>query len=333
MPEALRLVQFITEGADRAVGVPGANGAVTMVEGIASVYELAQAALAGATTLAETARARIGPRSEPYDRIAAEQRLLPPLDHPDPMHCVVTGTGVTHRQAPKPQDEKAKADAAAKPKSDGARLYEAGVEKGRPPAGEVGAQPEWFFKGDGSCLVGSEQPLLVPDFSLGCGEEAEIVGLYLIDAQGTPRRVGYALGNDLSDHPMEQQNGILLGHSKLRPCGLGPELLTGPLPQSVDGTSRILRGGKVLWQKPVRSGEANMVHSLANIEHHHFKYAMFRRPGTVHIHYFGAMALSFVDGFHAEPGDVYEIDVPVFGRPLRNILGRAQAAIATATPL
>ena len=74
----------------------------------------------------------------------------------------------------------------------------------------------------------------------------------------------------------------------------------------------------MLWEKRVRSGEANMTHSLANLEHHHFKYPMFRQPGTVHVHYLGAMALSFADSIHAESDDMFEIAVPLFGRPLRN---------------
>jgi hypothetical protein len=332
MPDT-RLVQLIAATGTRAVGVPGKGDNIALIEGATSVYELAQLALREGIPLARAARARIGRQTENYDRVVAEQRLLPPLDHPDPMHCVVTGTGITHRQTPKPVDEATNAHTGPKPKSDGARLYDAGVENGRPPSGKVGAQPEWFYKGDGSCLVASDRPLAVPDFSMRCGEEAEIVGLYLIDGEGTPRRLGFALGNDLSDHPMEQQNGILLGHSKLRPCGLGPELLTGPLPPSVEGTSRIVRGGNVLWEKPVLGGETNMVHSLANIEHHQFKYAMFRRPGTVHIHYFGAMALSFVDGIHPEPGDIFEIDVPMLGRPLRNTLATAKTSFYAATAL
>ncbi len=51
-----------------------------------------------------------------------------------------------------------------------------------------------------------------------------------------------------------------------------------------------------------------MTHSLANIEHHHFKYAGFRRPGDVHCHYFGTATLSFAAGVTVQPGDVFEVD-------------------------
>ena len=61
-----------------------------------------------------------------------------------------------------------------------------------------------------------------------------------------------------------------------------------------------------------------MSHTLANLEHHHFKYAGHRVPGDVHVHYFGTATLCFADGIRTEPGDVFEIEAPGFGRPLRN---------------
>jgi hypothetical protein len=138
--------------------------------------------------------------------------------------------------------------------------------------------------------------------------------------EGNPHRLGFALGNEFSDHVTERQNYLWLAHSKLRPSSFGPELRTGPLPESVEGTSRIRRGGEVVWEKPFASGEANMSHTLANLEHHHFKYALFRRPGSAHVHYFGTATLSFADGVRVEPGDTFEIECPAFGRPLRNRL-------------
>jgi hypothetical protein len=63
-----------------------------------------------------------------------------------------------------------------------------------------------------------------------------------------------------------------------------------------------------------------MCHSIENLEHHHFKYRMFRRPGDVHVHFFGASLLSCQDGFRTEPNDVVEIESEPFGRPLRNPL-------------
>ena len=121
----------------------------------------------------------------------------------------------------------------------------------------------------------------------------------------------------------ERINYLFLAHSKLRPCSFGPEILVGDLPASVEGTSRIRRDGAVIWEKPFLSGEANMSHAFANLEHHHFKYALFRQPGDVHVHMFGTATLSFADGIKPQAGDVFEIEAAPFGLPLRNPLAIA----------
>ena len=61
-----------------------------------------------------------------------------------------------------------------------------------------------------------------------------------------------------------------------------------------------------------------MCHSLANLEHHHFKFDGHRRPGDVHVHFFGAHSLSFGDGIVLKDGDWIEVRYEGFGRPLRN---------------
>jgi hypothetical protein len=200
------------------------------------------------------------------------------------------------------------------------RMFQWGVEGGRPPSGKAGAQPEWFYKGNGSIVVASGQPIEAPDFALDFGEEPEVVGLYVIAPKGTPLRLGYAIGNEFSDHITERRNYLYLAHSKLRQCGVGPELRTGVLPAHLQGYSRIRRGGTVRWQKEFLTGEDNMCHSLANLEFHHFKYAAHRVPGDVHLHFFGTATLSFADGIRVEAGDVFEIDLPALGAPLVNPL-------------
>ena len=86
------------------------------------------------------------------------------------------------------------------------------------------------------------------------------------------------------------------------------------------GTVRILRDGREAWSGELISGDANMCHSIDNLEQHHFKYAGFRRPGDVHVYYYGASALSCAQNFATQPGDVFEVESPLFGRPLRNPL-------------
>lgn len=165
----------------------------------------------------------------------------------------------------------------------------------------------------------------MPDFAEDGSEEPEVAGIYLIDPAGCPVRLGFVLGNEFSDHVTERGNYLWLAHSKLRAAALGPELLLGDLPADVRGTSRILREGEVAWEKPFLSGEANMSHSVANLEHHHFKYAGFRRPGDVHVHFFGTATLSFSDGFRTREGDIFEIAASPFTMPVRNPLARAAA--------
>jgi hypothetical protein len=43
-----------------------------------------------------------------------------------------------------------------------------------------------------------------------------------------------------------------------------------------------------------------------------------RRPGDVHVHYYGACSLSFGDGVTLADGDVMTVRFDGFGRPLRN---------------
>ncbi len=321
----MRLVQFVAPAGERRVGrVSGDGRRVEALRGVASVYELAQSAMDGGQRLADLAARTPAERPQELAGLLAEGRLLAPLDHPDPAHCLITGTGLTHIGSAQARDSMHQVQAADAAKlSDSMKMFRLGIEGGKPAPGQIGVAPEWFYKGDGSIVAATGQPLAMPGFAHDGGEEAEIAVLYVIDAGGRPRRVGYALGNEFADHVLERQNYLYLAHSKLRPCAFGPEVLLGDLPDDVHGTVRVLRGGEPLWQAEWLSGEANMSHTLANLEHHHFKYALFRRPGDVHVHFIGAAVLSFSAGVRTEPGDVFEISSPTFGTPLCNPLARA----------
>jgi hypothetical protein len=323
----LHLLQLRNPDGSRAV-VALSGGEARTVLGIATSYDLATAAIRNRRSLA--AEVAAAGTSAPVDLAAAlaERRILAPIDHPDPAHMLVTGTGLSHLGSAEGRDKMHKDLADPSKLSDSMKMFRMGLEGGKPAPGERGVQPEWFYKGDGSIVVGPEVPLASPNFALDGGEEPEIVGVYLIGPDGTPYRLGFVLGNEFSDHVTERQNYLYLAHSKLRVCALGGELLTGPLPQDVQGASRIRRNGAVAWERPFLSGEANMSHSIANLEAHHFKYPLFRRPGDVHVHFFGTATLSFSDGFRTEPGDVFEIEAAPFTLPLRNELAVAQQPFA-----
>lgn len=313
------LSQIITETGIAVVAREGSEAAI--IEGATSTYALALEAANSGRSLAQVIAAHgLG---SPVDlaRLAAEGRLTHPITHPDPAHLHLTGTGLTHLGSASTRDAM-HTKASAADATDSMKMFRMGLEGGKPAQGP-GVQPEWFYKGNGVNLVAPGAPITSPGFALDGGEEPEVAGIYVIDAQGRPCRVGWALANEFSDHVTERINYLYLAHSKLRPASVGPEILVGDLPADLRGTSRIRRAGAVIWEKPFLSGEANMSHSFANLEHHHFKYDLFRTPGDVHVHMFGTATLSFADGIRTESGDIFEIEAPAFGLPLINPLAQA----------
>jgi hypothetical protein len=322
----MRLVQFRDLDGSRKVARADGDG-LRLVEHTTSVYDLVLEASRSNKSLEGIVLEKLS-HGEPidYDKVISDNRLLAPLDHPDPAHCMVSGTGLDHLGSALARDAM---HANPDKESDSMKMFRTGLEGGKPKSGEIGSQPEWFYKGDGSSIVPPGHPLQLPSFALDGGEEAEIVGLYVISDSGEVLRVGFALGNEYSDHVLERQNYLYLAHSKLRDCSIGPELLVGRLPASVSGNVRIVRGDETIWSSPFQTGETNMTHSISNIEYHHFKYRRFRQPGDVHCHFFGASILSFSSGTRAKPGDVFEISSPEFGCPLRNSVARENAGSPT----
>jgi hypothetical protein len=316
----MRLLQFSDGGHTRVARVD-ASGAVLPLSKFESTWQLARSALAEKRTLEQAANAAAVDAPVSYQDLLGEGRLLPPLTHPDPGHCLVSGTGLTHLGSAAARDAMhAKLTKATDELTDSMKMFKAGVEGGKPKSSKPGAQPEWFYKGNGRNVVGSGSPLASPDFAEDHGEEPELVGLYIIDDNRRPRRLGFAIGNEFSDHVTERRNYLLLAHSKLRQCGVGPMLNTGNLPANLEGTSRIRRDGAVLWQKTFLTGEANMCHTFANLEYHHFKYKQHRGPGDVHLHFFGTATVSVADGIVTQAGDEFEVDLPALGAPLVNKL-------------
>lgn len=257
-------------------------------------------------------------------RAYAEGRILCPITHPDVAHLHLTGTGLTHLGSAATRDSMHAKAGDEEKMTDSMKMFRMGIEGGKPEAGKAGVQPEWFYKGTGAAATAPGAPLSSPTFALDGGEEPEMAGIYVIGDDGTPFRVGFAVANEFSDHVTERQNYLYLAHSKLRPASFGPEILLGELPEDIRGKSRVLRGAEVIYEQPFLSGEANMSHTIANLEHHHFKYELFRQPGDVHIHMFGTATLSFAEGVCAQEGDIFEIEAPGFGLPLRNPLSIEQ---------
>ncbi len=319
----MRLVQFLTADGSRRVGLVADEGqTLHVLQETESTYSLALTAHRAGRRLGDLVQERVGTEQVDYGAVAAEERLLPPLDHPDPAHCILSGTGLDHLGSAQARDAMHMQLQTTDEENltDSMKMFRLGLEGGKPAPGQIGVQPEWFYKGDGSWIVAPGQPLPLPPFALDGGEEAELVGLYVIGDGGEVLRLGFALGNEFADHVLERQNYLYLAHSKLRACSFGPEVRLGEPPENIEGRVRILRNGAEHWSASFLTGEANMTHTIANIEHHHFKYPAFRRPGDVHCHFFGTATLSFAAGIQTEPGDLFEISAPGFGRPLRNPL-------------
>ncbi|MCE9591819.1 MAG: GguC protein [Planctomycetes bacterium] len=329
----MRLIQITHKEQGRRVAVVS-DGDARLLATHRSIHALAMEAIRRKSTLEKTAAADATGPVVSYDEIYTGRSawtLLPAFDHPDePARCMVAGTGLTHKASAERRQAMHVAAGGAEKKeevvTDSMRMFRWGLEGGRPAAGAIGVQPEWFYKGDGQVLRAHNQVLEVPTFGDDGGEEPEIAGAYVITPGGTPRRVGFMIGNEFSDHVMERKNYLYLAPSKLRNCAVGPELVTGVDFTSVTGEVKIERGDEAAWSMAVSTGEANMSHSLANLEHHQFKYPQHRRPGDAHVHFYGADAFSFGGAVTLKDGDVMVVEWKGFGRPLRNPLRINRAA-------
>lgn len=319
----LRLVQIAHPVQGRRVAVVN-EPQLRLLRSVTSIFDLATRAIATGKKIADLVASLSTAEEINYDEVYAgrsDWKLLSPIDHPtEPARCLVTGTGLTHKAS---ADNRQSMHGAAKtdePLTDSMRMYRIGLEGGRPKPREIGAQPEWFYKGCATVLRAPGESLDVPNHGFDGGDEAEIAGIYLIGPDGAPYRIGLAQSNEFSDHVLEAQNYLYLAASKLRACALGPEMVINPDISLIRGVVSIERAGRVIWQSDVRSGEANMSHTIANLEHHHFKNDTHRRPGDLHVHFFGADVFSFRDRLVLQDGDVMVVSFDGFGRALRNPL-------------
>lgn len=318
----MRVVQFITiEGKNAVAQVSGEM--LQLISNFSSFYEMAQSAISEGITLEKLIETNLSSEQVDYVGVIKSNRLLSPIHHPDPAHFWITGTGLTHSGSAATRDAMHKA-LEKEDLSDSMKIFKMGLASGKPKDGQRGVQPEWFYKGNGTIVVPPNGEIDLPDYALDGGEEPEIAGLYLIGADRNPYRIGYALGNEYSDHVMERINYLYLAHSKLRQCSFGPELLLGDLPKTVKGNVSVIRNQETIWSKEFLSGENHMIHSFDNLEYHHFKYELFRSPGDLHCHFFGTATFSFSDGIKVKEGDEFQIESNTFGKSLRNTLKKRE---------
>lgn len=319
----MRLVQLISPDHKRKVAIVK-HSKLQLLHSNSSVYELVLEALEKETPLCELVNAYLNKEELDYQEVwegKTDWRWLPCFDHPtDVNQCMVSGTGLTHKAS---AENRSKMNESTESNSltDSMKMYFMGEEGGKPKDGEIGIQPEWFYKGNGTVLKGHLANLEIPSYALDGGEEPEVAGIYLIDKNGSPVRVGFAAGNEFSDHVMEKINYLYLAPSKIRMCSIGPELVIDEnVFGNLSGSVSVKRDGQLLWEKAIKTGEENMAHSLKNLEYHHFKYDNHRVPGQVHIHFFGTGAFSFGAGIKLEEKDLMTVEWPGMGKGLINAI-------------
>ena len=138
----MHLVQFELPNGERRVGVVD-NGQVREVEDARSVRDLALAAIEAGGSLEQQVQSLGLGASHDYAQLLKDLRILPPLDHPDPAHMLVSGTGLTHLGSASARDKMHQHDGQVEAgMTDTMKIFKWGLEGGKPAQGQVGAQPE-----------------------------------------------------------------------------------------------------------------------------------------------------------------------------------------------
>ncbi len=327
----MRLSQVLEDDGQACVCATDEQGISRKLTGVSGIRALALEAIETQSTLPTLIGNHL--TDQVIDLAAALEagRVLCPIDHPDPAHLIVGGSGLSHKSWVDLEPDHG-GDESAWP--DHFKTLMWGLRGGKPATGEWGAQPEWFYKGNGDVLVAPGSAVEHPFFGDGPGEEAELAGIYIIGPDKTPFRIGYTLGNEFSDEQMFFANVYHTAQSKKRHVSLGPEVLVGDLPDDIPARITLLRDNNVHWQADFRTGEANMLHSIANIEAHYFKHSQWYIPGDVHVLYYGNAVMSTAQGEVIEDGDVFRLDCDTFGLPLINAVRFGKPfPVPTVTPL
>jgi hypothetical protein len=136
----MRLAQIIDETGKRAVVVT-ARGESRLVKGARTTLDLARRAIDEGATLRKLIADRGLGKPVDLARALKERRVLPPIDHKDPAHVFVTGTGLTHLGSAEGRDKMHRDLAEPSKVTDSMRMFKIGLEGGKPGRGEEGSQP------------------------------------------------------------------------------------------------------------------------------------------------------------------------------------------------
>ncbi|WP_371514739.1 hypothetical protein [Brevundimonas denitrificans] len=168
----LRLVQLDDAAGDRLLAAMTDDGRARRVNGHDTTYDLARAAIAAGSSLGEAVEAAgLGEAVDVRDALA-EGRVRAPIDHPDPAHLLVTGTGLTHLGSAEGRDKMHRDLKDAATLTDSMKMFRLGLEGGKPEPGQIGVQPEWFYKGTAASSprpARPDLPILRPGRRRGAG--------------------------------------------------------------------------------------------------------------------------------------------------------------------
>ena len=184
----MHLIQFLDKSNQRCVGIVE-NDRINVLKNIRTVYELFFTLPASESMMSRANNLRSG-IYENYDQIISDNRIMLPVDHPDPYHLWVSGTGLTHLGSAASRNAMHENLERSENLTDSMRMFQMGVKDGKMVDSKPGAQPEWFYKGNGYTIVASGSTIHSPDFALSGSEEPEIAGIYVIDKNGNPSRLG-----------------------------------------------------------------------------------------------------------------------------------------------
>lgn len=208
----------------------------------------------------------------------AAARLVPPMLPPQQSSAMVSGFGLSN---------KGKVNAPGQ----GAAPY-----------------PSWFFKGNGSILKVNGDPLTISASAIAVCEEAELVLVYVNDADGKPHYIGFTVGNDVTDMGTIKSCPQGFSYAKLSECAVSEMLFIKPPPLHLTGRSRIYRERALAWEGNFSTGIEELYYPIPQMLGNLFKHPSFQLPGMVNYIYIGADRNSYDGGFRTLPGDVFELE-------------------------
>ncbi len=171
----MQLIQYETVSGQRRVGVVDADRVSTIAD-TATVRELALAAIAAGHGLAAEAEARgMADGLDSLSELLAAGRVLPPLDHEDPAHCLITGTGLTHTGSADTRNAMHEAGQAKSDEhklTDSMKVFNWGLEGGRPAPGQAGRTTGMVLQGRRSYRRPARRRDSCPGFRQGSGRRA-----------------------------------------------------------------------------------------------------------------------------------------------------------------